>query len=52
MKRDGGTRSGWFATSVSGVWVRSAARNKISFNHVRTRVRIHPNGHASSCYLQ
>ena len=22
------------------------------FNHVRTRVCIHPNGHASSCYLQ
>jgi hypothetical protein len=28
MKRDGGTRSGWFATSVSEVWVRSARGTK------------------------
>jgi hypothetical protein len=30
MKRDGGVRTGWFATNVSLIPARSAARNKIS----------------------
>ncbi|SAG93470.1 Uncharacterised protein [Enterobacter cloacae] len=43
MYLEGGTRIFWFATSVSGICTRSAARNKISlitFGHASASTQI------------